>query len=179
MICADDPPFALRHQRVRFARTHGLKVAARHYGSSRNTVRKWCRRAHAQGHAGLHHQRRAPKTCPHQTKATLARCLVARRKQSPGCGARRRIAEFDLPLGHNAAQRILKGHHLTRPPKSRRRRKNDLRAVKAAYVPGTRFQMDVKYLTDLPFYWPQMQRNGRPRFQYTIRELSCGAQFQA
>ena len=179
MICADDPPFALRHQLVRFARTHGLKAAARHYGCSRNTVRKWCRRAHAQGNAGLHPQSRAPKSCPHKTKATLARRVVALRKQSPGFGARRLIAEFDLPLGHNAAQRIIKDHHLTRPPKSRRRRKNDLRAVKAAYVPFTRFQMDVKYLTDLPFYWPQMQRNGLPRFQYTIRELSCGAQFMA
>jgi hypothetical protein len=39
--------------------------------------------------------------------------------------------------------------------------------------------MDVKHLTDIPFYWPQMQRNGLPRFQYTIRELSCGAQFLA
>ena len=39
--------------------------------------------------------------------------------------------------------------------------------------------MDVKYLADLPFYWPQRQRNGLPRFQYTIRELSCGAQFLA
>ena len=68
---------------------------------------------------------------------------------------------------------------MTRPPKRRHHRKNDLRAVKAAYPPFTRFQMDVKHLTDIPFYWPQMQRNGLPRFQYTIRELSCGAQFLA
>jgi hypothetical protein len=39
--------------------------------------------------------------------------------------------------------------------------------------------MDVKYLTDIPFYWPQMQCNGLPRFQYTIREHSCAAQFLA
>ena len=105
--------------------------------------------------------------------------MVALRKKSPGFGARRLIEEFDLPLGHNAAQRIINTHHLTRPRKRRHHRQNDLRAVKATYVPFTRFQMDVKYLTDIPFYWPQMQRNGLPRFQYTIRELSCGAQFLA
>jgi hypothetical protein len=100
----------------------------------------------------------------------------ARRKIS-GFGARRLIQQFALPLGHNAVQRIINRHHLTRPPKRRHRPKNDLRAVKAAYAPFTRFQIDVKYLTDIPFYWLQMQNNGLPRFQYTLRELSGGAQF--
>jgi len=179
MICADDPHFALRHQLVQFARTNGIKAAARHFGCFRNTVRKWFRRFQDQGNAGLRSQSRAPQSCPHKTKDALENRVVTLRKKSPGFGARRLIEEFDLPLGHNAAQRIINTHQLTRPPKRRHRRKNDLRAVKAAYVPFTRFQMDVKYLTDLPFYWPQMQRNGLPRFQYTIRELSCGAQFLA
>jgi transposase len=179
MICADDPHFALRHQLVQFARTQGIKAAARHFGCFRNTVRKWFRRFQDQGNAGLRSQSRAPSSCPHKTKDALENRVVALRKKSPGFGARRLIEEFDLPLGHNAAQRIINAHHLTRPPKRRHHRKNDLRAVKAAYPPFTRFQMDVKYLTDIPFYWPQMQRNGLPRFQYTIRELSCGAQFLA
>ncbi len=37
--------------------------------------------------------------------------------------------------------------------------------------------MDVKYLNDIPHYWPFMQFMGLPRFQYTTRELSTGAQF--
>jgi transposase len=179
MICAADPHFALRHQLVRFAQTHGLKAAAQHFGCSRNTVRKWFRRFQDQGNAGLRSQSRAPKSCPHKTKIALENRVVALRKKSPGFGARRLIEEFDLPLGHNAAQRIINARRLTRPRTRRHHRKNDLRAVKAAYVPFPRFQMDVKYLTDIPFYWPQMQHNGLPRFQYPIRELSCGAQFLA
>ena len=179
MICADDPHFALRHQLVQFARIQGIKAAARHFGCFRNTVRKWFRRFQDQGNAGRRSQSRAPSSCPHKTKGALENRVVALRKKSPGFGARRLIEEFDLPLGHNAAQRIINAHHLTRPPKRRHHRKNDLRTVKAAYPPFTRFQMDVKHLTNIPFYWPQMQRNGLPRFQYTIRELSCGAQFLA
>jgi len=179
MICADDPHFALRHQLVQFARTKGIKAAARHFGCFRNTVRKWFRRFQDQGNAGLRSRSRAPKSCPHKTKESLENKVVALRKKTPGFGARRLIEEFALPLGHNAAQRIINAHQLTRPAKRRHRRKNDLRAVKAAYPPFTRFQMDVKYLTDIPFYWPQMQHNGLPHFQYTIRELSCGAQFLA
>ena len=179
MIRADDPDFALRHQLVTHARAHGLKPAARRFACARNTVRKWLRRFHALGLPGLKSQSRAPKSCPHKTSLALEAKVLALRKKSPGFGARRLIAEFDLPLGHDAAQRIIRQHHLTRAPRKKQRRRNDLRAIKAAYAPFTRFQMDVKYLTDLPAYWPQMQSLKLPRFQYTIRELSCGAQFLA
>jgi transposase len=179
MLCADDPHFALRHQLVTYARAHGLKPAARHFGCQRNTVRKWLRRFQAQGLDGLKSQSRTPKSCPHKTDSALEARVVALRKKTPGFGARRLIEEFDLPLGHDAAQRIIRQHQLTRTRRKKHRRKNDLRAIKAAYAPFTRFQMDVKYLTDLPGYWPQMQSLKLPRFQYTIRELSCGAQFLA
>ncbi len=122
----------------------------------------------------------APRqSCPHKTNSSLQARVVALRKKTTGFGARRLIEEFDLPLGHAAVQRIIRDHRLTRPPKRRQRRKNDLRAIKAAYAPFTRFQMDVKYLTDIPAYWPQMQSLKLPRFQYTIRELALGAQFLA
>ena len=179
MLRADDPHFALRHQVVAHARAHGIKPAARHFGCQRNTVRKWLRRFQALGHAGLKSLSRAPKSCPHRIDAALEARVVALRKKSPGFGARRLVAEFDLPLGHDAAQRIIRQHQLTRTRRKKHRRKNDLRAVKAAYAPFTRFQMDVKYLNDIPAYWPQMQALHLPRFQYTIRELSGGAQFLA
>ena len=179
MICSSDPKFALRHELVTYALKMGIKAAARCYECSRNTVRKWIRRFALIHNKGLIPISRAPHSCPHKTSPELEAKCVAKRKQTPGFGSRRLIAEFDLKIGHNALDRIFRQHELTRKPKRRHKRKNDLRAVKAAYAPFTRFQMDVKYLTDIPFYWPQMQANGLPRFQYTLRELSCGAQFLA
>lgn len=179
MICSNDPKFSLRHELVTYALKQGIKAAARCYECSRNTVRKWVRRFKTHHNKGLLPRSRAPHSCPHKTSPALEAKCVAKRKKTPGFGARRLIEEFDLKIGHNALNRIFRQHQLTRKPKRRHKRKNDLRAVKAAYAPFTRFQMDVKYLTDIPFYWPQMQANGLPRFQYTIRELSCGAQFLA
>ena len=179
MICADDPKFALRHNLVTHAKEHGIRAAAAIFECARNTVRKWVRRFKEHGNRGLIAQSRAPERCPHKTDEAMERKVVELRRKTPGFGSRRLIEEFELKIGHNAVNRILRVHQLTRKPKRRHKRKNDLRAVKAAYEPFTRFQMDVKYLTDLPFYWPQMQANGLPRFQYTIRELSCGAQFLA
>jgi transposase len=179
MIRATDATFALRHNLVAHALQQGIKAAAHHFGCARNTVRKWLRR-YRRGHLrGLHAHSRAPHHCPHKTKPQLERRVVALRRKTPGFGARRLIAEFGLPLGHNAVNRILRVHGLTRKPKRRHQKKRDLRAIKAAYAPFTRFRMDTKYLTDLPFYWPQMRTLGLPRFQTTIRELSVGAHFLA
>ena len=179
MIRSDDPKFTTRLQMVLYALDHSIKAAVRRFRCARNTVRTWLQRYQQNHLQGLHEQSRAPKHCPHKTSTQLEDQVLALRRKTPGFGARRLIAEFDLALGHNAAGRILRQHQLTRKPKRCYQKKRDLRAIKAAYAPFTRFQMDTKYLDDLPFYWTQMQDLALPRFQYTIRELSCGAQFLA
>jgi len=179
MIRAENTHFALRHNLVVHALQHGIKAAARHFGCARNTVRQWLRRYQQHHLQGLHAHSRAPHNCPHKTSAALERKVVTLRKKTPGFGARRLIAEFDLPLGHNAVNRILRAHGLTRKTKRRHQKKRDLRAIKAAYQPFTRFRMDTKHLTDLPFYWTQMQALGSPQYQYSLRELSCSTQFLA
>jgi hypothetical protein len=87
------------------------------------------------------------------------------------------IEEFELPLSHNAAQRIIKERGLTKRRKKKKETQRDLRAVKAAYRPFMRVQLDVKYLNDIPFYWRQMVDLKLPRFQYTFRDESTGATF--
>ncbi len=180
VIRSKDHRFDWRLQLVLHARQCGQRAAARAFRCSRNTVAKWLRRFQQQpGRAGLLDRSRAPKRCAHQTPPAIEQQVLAQRRRTPGFGAERLKREFDLPCGISAIKRILRQHGLTRKPRRRHQRKNDLRAVKAAYQPFTRFQMDVKFLTDIPHYWPQMQRQGLPKYQYSIRELSCGAQFLA
>ena len=113
MIRSSDPKFALRHDLVTYAIKNGIKAAARCYKSSRNTVRKWLRRFIEHKNQGLLPLSRAPRFCPYKTSPALEAKFIAQRKKTPGFGARRLIAEFDLPVGHNAGQRILREHHLT------------------------------------------------------------------
>jgi len=179
MIRSDNPKFALRKALAAYAMEHGIKPAMRHFACARKTARKWLRRYKAQGHEGLKELSRAPKSCPHKTPPGVEALVVAQRLKTPGFGAKRLVMEFDLPVGASAAHRILKQRGLVRQRRRRHQRKNDLRAVKAAYAPFTRFQMDTKHLCDLPRYWPQMNAFQLPRYQYTIRELSTGAHFVA
>ena len=146
MIRSSNTTFALRHNLVVQALQHGLRAPAAHFGCSRNTVRKWLRRYRHQHLQGLHAHSRAPHSCPQQTKSPLEQKIVALRKKTPGFGARRLIAEFGCPLGHNAVGRILRVHGLTRKPKRRHQTKRDLRAIKAAYKPFTRFRRPAMLL---------------------------------
>jgi len=180
MIRSQDHRFDWRLQLVLHAQQHGQRATARQFRCSRRTVAKWWRRfQHQPGRAGLLEQSRAPKSCPHKTPPEIEQQVLAQRRRTPGFGAERLKREFDLSCGVSAIKRILRQQGLTRRPRRRHQRKRDLRAVKAAYRPFTHFQMDVKFLTDIPHYWPQMQRLRLPKFQYSIRELSCGAQFLA
>jgi transposase len=136
MIRSTDTTFALRHNLGVHALHHGLRATAAHFGCSRNTVRKWLRRYRHHHLQGLHAHSRAPHSCPHKTKSPLENKIVALRKKTPGFGARRLIAEFALPLGHNAVGRILRAHELTRQRKRRHQTKRDLRTALGAEFDG-------------------------------------------
>jgi len=170
--------FALRHEVVRYAETHGLRAAAHRYECSRTTVRLWFRRWKAGDDTLADHSRR-PHRSPKRTDEATAAKVIAARKKAPCFGARRLVDMFELPVGKGAAHRILRDEKLIRPRPRKHQRKADLRAIKAAHPPLLRLQMDTKYLNDIPRYFPQMQQPGMPRFQYTIRCEALGALFLA
>lgn len=180
MISAKDKPyrFALRRQMVLDANEHGIRATARRWSCSRNTVRRWIRRHAFEGISGLKERSHAPQRCPHKTSAQVEDQVLDCRRRS-GFGAKRLKMEFDLPCGVEAIGRILRQRHLTRKLKTRRQKKNDLRAVKALLNPFERVLIDVKYLRDLAHYLPQMLSKKLPRYQYTIRDVRTGLQYLA
>ena len=170
--------FDVRRSLAQDARLLGIKETARQWGCSRNTVRLWLRRYEASGLAGLREQSHAPRSCPHKVPRRLEEQIITLRNRT-GYGARRLKMEFDLPCSHGPVDRILKQHALTRKPKTKRQKKNDLRLIKAALKAFQTVHMDVKYLNDIAHYLPQMRRLGLPRFQYTIRDVRTGLLFTA
>ena len=165
------------HQKlVAFARANGRKAAAREFGCSRNTVRKWLRRSVPGKPSSLQEHSRRPKYCPHQTPPSLEGQIVKLRRQT-GFGAERLHHEFALPCSHNAIARILRHHQLVWPRKKKPATKKQLRSVKRHWKLFSQLSTDTKYLQDIPHYWPQMTHLKLPRFQYTAREVVSGATF--
>ncbi len=169
--------FQHRLRMVRHAQAHGIRVTERVFRCSRNTVRKWLRRYEAEGVKGLEERSRAPHRIPHKTSPAEEAKVVAARQQVPNYGPDRLKEWFDLEPSPNTIGRILKDRGLTKPKRKKRHKQADLRAVKAQYPALTHLQMDVKYLWDIPQYWPQMQALGLPKYEYTIRDTKSGAVF--
>ena len=177
MVRSKNHIFDLRLRMVQHADKHGIRATARAFKCSRNTVRKWVRRYREEGRRGLMDRSRAPHSCPHKLSPQAEKIIIRQARKTPGFGARHLKHEFDLPYGVNSIARVKRENGITRRRRTKHQRRNDLRAIKQACKPFTRFQMDVKYLDDIPNYCSQMRRPGLPRFQYTIREIATGAQF--
>jgi transposase len=163
----------LRQKLVAHARAHGIKATVRTFGCSRNTVRKWLRRYRPGTPRTLVAQSTRPRHCPHQVPASVEGVVVRLRRQT-GFGAERLKIEFQIGCGVSAIRRILRTHGLVRPRKKKHHTKRSLRAVKAQWRLFQQLVADTKYLQDIPYYWPQMQRLKLPRFQYTVREPVSG-----
>jgi transposase-like protein len=165
------------HQKlVAHARQHGIKAAARVFGCSRNTVRKWLRRAPPGQPSALAERSRRPHRCPHQTAAAHTGIVVRLRRQT-GFGAERLKHEFHLRPSVGAIKRILRQHGLVRPRPKKHARKKALRHLKKTWPLFGQLVIDTKYLQDIPHYWPQMTHLRLPRFQYTVREPVSGVCF--
>jgi hypothetical protein len=177
MIRSKDHIFDYRLHLVHSAITIGVKPTARLYKTTPPTVRKWRDRYNAEGSAGLRDRSRAPHSCPHKLSSEAEDAIVKLRNLLPGFGAKHLKNEFDLPWGVNSIARVIRQRCGTRRKKKKHQKKNDLRHIKAELKPFTHFQMDVKYLNDIPHYWPFLRLLGLPEYQYTTRELSTGAQF--
>jgi transposase len=165
------------HQKLlAHARAHGIKDAARSFGCSRNTVRKWLRRHQPGRPSSLAELSKRPHRCPHQTSSAHEGIVVRLRRQS-GFGAERLKREFRLQPSVGAIKRILRQHDLVRPRPKKHARKKQLRQIKKTWPLFGQLVADTKYLQDIPRYWPQMTRLRLPRFQYTVREPVSGLCF--
>lgn len=165
----------IRQRIVRYAQLHGIKPASRHFGCSKNTVRRWLRSFLEQGSRGLEDKSRKPLFCPHKTSIEMENQIIAKRKEAP-CYGPKRLKHFNpsLKASEGAIYRILKQRDLLRKHRKKYQRKNDLRAVKALYKSLTHNQEDVKHLYDIPYYWAQMTAQALPKYEYTIRDVKTG-----
>ena len=178
MIRSKDHSFDMRKTLVRVAKAESIRATARKYRISRNTVRQWSRRFRRQGFKGLRSRSTRPKYSPNKVSRQVENLVLEARARS-GFGAQRLVEEFDLPCGISAVRRILREYRLTRKPRKRHERKNDLREVKKRLAPFERLQMDTKHLKDLANYLPQAKQLRLPLYQFTVRDERTGAMWLA
>jgi len=168
--------YILHQKLIEYAKGHGIKAAARTFGCSRNTVRKWVHRYQLKKPSSINEISRRPHHSPNKTPIKEEREAVAIR-QATGFGAERIKDEFGVRCSVGALKRIFRQHGLIKRRKKKTNTKKDLREVKKQWSLFGQLSVDTKFLTDLPLYWPQMKRLQLPRYQYTAREVVSGMTF--
>src|SRR5271166_3837006 len=164
---------------VENAKKRGIKPTARLFATTVPTVRKWLRRFEQRGPSGLVTLSRARHHQAQKTPANREAQFVELRKVLPTFGARRLIREFDLPIGHDALERIWREHGLIHKRRRKYQRKQDLAHIKASWALFQQISADTKDLDDIPRYWPQARRLHLPVVQYTARDVRSGLLFWA
>jgi transposase len=179
MLRRTTEPTYLRFELVRFARGHGVKPAAREFGTTPKTVRKWLRRWEPGSLRGLADRSRAPLHPRQGIAAAQRRRVVSLKRRVPSWGAQRLKRDFALPLSEKAIRRIWREEGLLRRKRRKHKTKQCLRAVKKAWRLFEQTCVDTKDLCDIPELWAQAQVLGLPRYQYTAREVTSGWHYLA
>jgi len=149
MMRAKDKKYCIRLEMVKCARTQGVRPAMARFACARNTVRLWLKRFEEGGPSNLHDRSRAPKSCPHKTSPYDERKVLETRRQIPPFGPRRLHDLCGCKPSPSAIARILRQNGLTKKPRKKRQRGNDLRAIKAQCRAFERIQADTKRLYDI------------------------------
>jgi transposase len=179
LVLATENAFPLRVQMVQYALEHGISAAAKAYGATRVTVRKWVYRYEEHGTEGLKDRSRAPHRIPHKTPKSVEEKALRLRKRLPGFGPDRLAREFDLPCSGGALRRIFREHALVKKRRRRKQKQRDLRERKARLKPFEHIQIDTKDLSDIAEVQEALSAGHLPRYQYTARDVRTGALFLA
>jgi len=159
---------------VQWAEEHGVAEAAREYGTTRVTVRKWRDRYREEGVEGLKDRSRRPRHSPGQTTRKVEKLVLRLRERYPTFGGRRLVEKFGVPCSATTVYNVLKRHGAFKRAKRRWRQRRDLRELKKKLGFLGKVQLDVKHLKDIEEYYRALKRYELPRYEYTARDVRTG-----
>ena len=172
-------PKVFRYKLVTYAKEHGVKPAARIFGTTPKTVRKWLRRWEPGSMRGLSDQSRAPKRPHTYITEGQRQKVIELKKMLRSFGAERIKQDFRLTLSDKTIRRIWREEGLLKKKRKKHKTKQNLRAMKAQWMLFEQTSIDTKVLDDIPELWPQIKALGLPKVQYTAREVTSGMMFIA
>lgn len=171
-----------RLELVRFANDNGIKVAARFYSCSKNTIKKWCRRYAVYGVAGLKNKSRRPHHSPNRIKdediiKIKETCDYAKEKKKyitvKNVRKRTKITDYsDVTMN-----RYINNSCGNRKNLKHRQPKGGDVSWKEHLQPFQFWQIDIKYLTDIDNLKPYFKKDndrGLAKYQITARDVSTG-----
>lgn len=181
-------PEAIRRALVEFFFANGenISLTARVFRTSRPTVIKWVKRYKAQGWKGLRDLPRRPHLCPHKTPQDHQQ-LIANLRTNHGRRPKTRIGQdkiklllerrYGINISTSTINRVLHELKLIRPRKKKYQKKREIARYRKLLKALYHWQLDVKYLNDIPHIYALVLRGILPKFEYTLKDVLTGTTF--
>jgi transposase len=174
-------PIPYREKLVKYALKYGVKPAAREFGTSPKTVRKWVKRFQGEKKPGLADRSKRPYDSPNKIipfwyfKINEA-CDNAKKhtKRITAVWIKR---THSVPYSTKTILRVMKECGYMPQKRKKYQRKRDLRDIKQRLKPFEKIQVDIKYLDDIPEFYPTFLCFRLPKYQITARCVRTGALF--
>lgn len=157
-----------------YERYASISAVSRELGTSRQVVRKWLRRYHAEGEKGLVDRSRRPHISPRKTASKIER-LVRKLRKDTGYG-RRRLAwilrrNYSITISEDTVRHILRRLGVKKKGKPRRRFYPAHWAWEVK-EPFSLAQVDTKHVLDFGALgskrWDHYRKNHLPLYQWTF-----------
>ena len=181
-------PEVIRRAMISFFLDHGENVSytARVFRTSRPTVTKWLRRYEVDGWKGLRDLPRRPHRCPHKTPDHHQR-LIGNLRTNHGRRPKTRIGQdkiqllleqrYGIKISSSTINRVLHELKLIHPRKKKYQKKREIARYRKHLKALYHWQVDVKYLNDIPLIYALVLRGILPKFEYTIKDVLTGTTF--
>lgn len=176
-------PAKLREELVEDALNLGVKRAARKWGTTPKTVRKWRDRRAAEGDAGLRDRPRRPKSSPRrmplQFQFKIRDATEKAIRDNKRTNAAQVREENAIPFSQRTVRKEMKKCGYSTRWRRKSQRKKDLHDVKSKMRVFEKIQIDIKYLDDISEFHKDWRRFALPRYQITARDVKTGTLFFA
>jgi transposase len=181
-------PESYRRSMIDFFFAHGENVSetARAFHTSRPTVLKWVQRFRKHGQRGLRDLSRRPHSCPHRTPPQHEQ-LIAKLRTNHGRKPKTRIGQdkiklllkqrHGLDISSSTINRVLHTLKLIRPRRRKYQKKREIALYRKLLKALGFWEVDVKYLNDIPSMYSLVLLRILPKYEYTIRDVVTGTTF--
>lgn len=159
-------------------------LTAREFQTKRQTVTEWVVRYEEEGLTGLQNQSRAPHFCPHKTPTEVEKRIkelrISKKHRIGQDRIQWQLGREGLPAPSTAAiNRILHDADLMKKRRRKWQKKKECAEWKKTIRALRFWEVDVKYLTDIPELVLGIGLLGFPKYEYTARDVLTGVTFIA
>ena len=157
-----------------------VSLTAKIFNTTRATVYKWVKRYDLKGYAGLESLSRKPHSSPFETPKNIKEQVIQAKKKYKNLGAVQIKVLANLKPCPDTIRKICREAGFKSRKKIKKHvTKQNLREVKKLWNLFQQICVDVKYLDDIPNYYPYMRLYKLPVYQFTARDVTSGITFWA